>query len=180
MLFFPFVLFGTVIGDVISELGNNNDLEKRRKQIKEKLIVPIGFVSVGLTIFGILFKFPNFLFRGSFSWIVHTIGIDLLILLGLIVLEEFHILKTRKKYRVFFYFSYYSFTVYLGHNFLYFIFYRSLDAIQIWIASIITFFIFWAILRQIYKVWGWKASLKAVLGRLSFNIAKKIEEKINK
>jgi uncharacterized membrane protein len=180
LLFFPFVLFGTVIGDLISELGNNKDLEKRRKQIKEKVIVPIGFVSVGLIVIGILFKFPNFLFRGSFSWIVYTMGINLLIILSLIVLEEFHVLKTRKKYRVFFFFSYYSFTVYLGHNFLYFIFYQSLDPIQILIASIITFFIFWAILRQIYKVWSWKASLKAVIGRLSFNIAKKIEEKISK
>jgi hypothetical protein len=29
-------------------------------------------------------------------------------------------------------------------------------------------------------MWSWKASLKAVLGRLSFKSAKAIEEKINK
>jgi len=36
------------------------------------------------------------------------------------------------------------------------------------------------ILRLIYKKWGWKASLKVALGKLSFKAAGKIEEKINK
>ncbi|MHA2287226.1 MAG: acyltransferase family protein [Promethearchaeota archaeon] len=180
LLFFPFLLFGTVLGDVINDLNNNKNIEERRKKIKEKIMFPIGFTSIGLIAFGILFKFPNFLKRGSFSWIIYTIGFILIVLLVLIILEEYHVFKTRKNYRVFFFFSYYSFTVYLAHNFLYFIFYRSLDLIHIWIASLVTFFIFSAILRQIYKMWGWKASLKAVLGRLSFKFAKKIEEKISK
>jgi hypothetical protein len=34
------------------------------------------------------------------------------------------------------------------------------------------------VLRQIYKKWGWKASLKAALGKLSFKFAGIIEEKI--
>ncbi|MHA1473052.1 MAG: hypothetical protein ACTSQW_08150, partial [Promethearchaeota archaeon] len=79
-------------------------------------------------------------------------------------------------YRVFFYFSYYSFTVYLGHNFLYFIFYKKLDLVTIWIAVILTFLVFTLILRQLYKMWGWKASLKTVLGKISSELADKIEE----
>ncbi len=107
-------------------------------------------------------------------------GINLLVLIILIILEEYNILKTKKSYRVFFYFSYYSFTVYLGHNFLYFIFYQKLDLVTIWIAVILTFLVFSLFLRQIYKIWGWKASLKSVLGKTSFKLAYKIEEKKRK
>jgi hypothetical protein len=173
------MVFGTVVGDIINDLNNNKNIEKRREEFKKEMILPIGVLSSGLILFGLLFKFPNFLNRSSFSWYVYTIGIILIIFLILIILEEYHAFETQKNYRVFFFFSYYSFTVYLAHNFVYFIFFESLDLIQIWFASLGTFFIFHAILRLIYKMWSWKASLKAVLGRLSFKMAKKIEEKMN-
>ncbi len=179
LLFFPFFLFGTVVGDVINEINNNKIIEIRRKAIKEKLLIPMVVISLLLISIGVLFSFPNFLIRSSFSWLIYTLGINLMILLILIILEEYNVFKTKKNYRVFFYFSYYSFTVYLGHNFLYFIFYESLNLIQIWIATLLTFVIFNLILRLIYKKWGWKASLKAALGKLSFKSAGKIEEKIN-
>ncbi len=178
VLFFPFFLFGTVIGDIINDIYNKKNIEMRRKEIKEKMLIPIGVISLILISVGIIFYFPNFLVRSSFSWLIYTLGINLMALLILITLEEYNVFKTKKNYRVFFYFSYYSFTVYLGHNFLYFIFYESLDLIQIWIASLLTFVVFSLILRQIYKKWGWKASLKSILGKLSFNSASKIEEKI--
>jgi len=179
LLFFPFFLFGTVVGDVINDIYNNKNIEIRRKAIKEKMLIPIGVISLLLISIGILFNFPSFLIRSSFSWLIYTLGINLMLLLILITLEEYNLFKTKKNYRVFFYFSYYSFTVYLGHNFLYFIFFESLDLIQIWIASLFTFGICSLVLRQIYKKWGWKASLKVVLGKLSFKSASKIEEKIN-
>ncbi|NVM17769.1 MAG: acyltransferase family protein [Candidatus Lokiarchaeota archaeon] len=179
VLFFPFFLFGTVVGDIINDLNNNENIEIRRKKIKERVIFPIGVISLVLISIGALFNFPNFLFRSSFSWLLYALGLDLMILLILITLEEFKVFKTKKSYRVFFYFSYYSFTVYLGHNFLYLIFFESLDFIHIWIASLLTFAIFSVILRQIYKKWGWKASLKAVLGKLSYKLAGKIEGKIS-
>jgi len=178
LLFFPFFLFGTVIGDVIYDINNKKDVEKKRKEIKKKMIIPMSLISLVLILIGVLFGFPNFLIRNSISWLIYTLGINLIILLILIILEEYNVFKTKKNYRVFFFFSYYSFTVYLGHNFLYFIFYKSLDLINIWIASLLTFAAFSVILRQVYKKWGWKASLKAVLGGLSFISAKKIEERI--
>ena len=177
LLFFPFFLFGTVVGDVISDINNNEDIEVRRKEIKKNVLIPIGVISLLLISIGVLFIFPNFLVRSSFSWLIYTLGIDLMILLILITLEEYNVFKTKKSYRVFFYFSYYSFTVYLGHNLVFFIFWKSLNLIYIWIASLLTFVIFSLILRQIYKKWGWKASLKAALGKLSFRFARKIEEK---
>ncbi|MFX0075439.1 MAG: acyltransferase family protein, partial [Candidatus Hermodarchaeota archaeon] len=122
LIFFPFMIFGTVVGDIINDLNNNRDIERRREEIKKEMVLPIGILSSGLIVFGLLFKFPNFLNRSSFSWYVYTIGIILLIFLILIILEEYHVFETQKNYRVFFFFSYYSFTVYLAHNFLYFIF----------------------------------------------------------
>ena len=177
LIFFSFFLFGTVVGDILNNLNNNRNPELKRKQLKKKIIIPTSLISLGLILFGVLFNFPSFLSRSSLSWLFYAIGIDLLVLMILIILEEYKIFSTKKSYRVFFYFSYYSFTVYLGHNFLYFIFYKKLDLVTIWIAVVLTFLVFSLFLRQIYKMWGWKASLKAVLGKTSFKLAYKIEEK---
>ncbi|MBY9014139.1 MAG: hypothetical protein KGD68_00465 [Candidatus Lokiarchaeota archaeon] len=174
--FFSFFLFGSVFGDIIYNIKNNKLPELKRRFLKKKIIVPISVISLGSISFGILFDFPSFLTRSSLSWLFYAIGIDLLVLMILIILEEYHIFKTKKSYRIFFYFSYYSFTVYLGHNFLYFIFYQKLDLVTIWIAVVSTFLIFSLVLRQLYKKWGWKASLKALLGKISSKLAYKIEQ----
>ncbi len=177
LMFFSFFLFGTVIGDILYDINNNKNPELKKKQLKRKMIVPTCLISACLISFGVLFNFPSFLSRNSLSWLFYAIGIDLLVLMILIILEEYGILNTKKSYRVFFYFSYYSFTVYLGHNFLYFIFFEILDLVTIWIAVVLTFIVFSLVLRQIYKKWGWKASLKSVLGKVSFKLAYRIEEK---
>jgi len=175
--FFSFFLFGTVVGDIMNDIYNTKNPELKRKQLKKKMIIPTSLISLGLISLGVLFNFPSFLSRSSLSWLFYALGIDLLVLMILIILEEYKIFSTKKSYRVFFYFSYYSFTVYLGHNFLYFIFYQKLDLVTIWIAVVLTFIVFSLFLRQIYKKWGWKASLKALLGKTSFKLAYKIEEK---
>jgi hypothetical protein len=154
----------------------NKNPELKRKQLIKKMLIPTSLISLGLISFGVLFNFPLFLSRSSLSWLFYAIGIDLLVLIILIILEEYKIFNTKKSYRVFFYFSYYSFTVYLGHNFLYFIFYQKLDLVTIWIAVVLTFLVFSLFLRQIYKILGWKASLKVVLGKMSSKLAHKIEE----
>jgi len=130
-----------------------------------------------LIFFGLIFDFPSFLIRSSFSWLIYTLGIDLILLLILITLEEFKVFRTKRSYKLLFYFSYYSFTVYLGHNLMYFIFLNSLDPFSIWIAVVFSFILFGLILRQIYKTWGWKASIKVILGKISFYLACRIEEK---
>jgi len=175
--FFSFFLFGTVVGDIMNDIYNTKNPELKRKQLKKKIIIPTSLISLGLISLGVLFNFPSFLSRSSLSWLFYALGIDLVVLMILIILEEYKIFSTKKSYRVFFYFSYYSFTVYLGHNFLYFIFYQKLDLVTIWIAVVLTFIVFSLFLRQIYKKWGWKASLKALLGKTSFKLAYKIEEK---
>ena len=60
---------------------------------------------------------------------------------------------------------------------MYFIFLNSLDPFSIWIVVVFSFILFDLILRQIYKTWGWKASIKVILGKISFYLACRIEEK---
>jgi len=175
--FFPFFLFGTVVGDVLYEINFNKKPQKRKNELKKKLFLPMSIFGLMLIFFGLIFDFPSFLIRSSFSWLIYTLGIDLILLLILITLEEFNVFKTKKSYKLLFYFSYYSFTVYLGHNLMYFIFLNSLDPFSIWIAIVFSFILFGLILRQIYKTWGWKASLKVILGKISFYLAGRIEEK---
>ena len=176
LMFFSFFLFGTVIGDILYDINNIKNPELKKKQLKRKMIVPTCLISACLISFSVLINFPSFLNRNSLSWLFYVIGFDLLVLMILIILEEYGLFNTKKSYRVLFYFSYYSFTVYLGHNFLYFIFYKKLGLVTIWIAVVLTFIVFSLVLRQIHKKWGWKASLKAILGKISFKLAYEIEE----
>ncbi len=175
--FFPFFLFGTIIGDVLSEINFNKKPQNRKNELKKKLFLPMSIFGLLLIFFGLIFDFPSFLIRSSFSWLIYTLGINLILLLILITLEEFNVFKTKRSYRLLFYFSYYSFTVYLGHNLMYYIFLNSLNPLSIWIAVVFSFILIGLILRQIYKTWGWKASLKVILGKISFYLAGRVEEK---
>lgn len=191
LTFFPFFLIGTVIGDLIHDtLQIENEIE-RRNYLKNRIIIPCLTTGVILIISGVLIQlpyslnkgsfdwmrnFPDFLNRGTFSWIIYTMGIELTLISILFGIEEYEVIQMKRSYSFLFYFSYYSFTVYLGHNFLFFIFYRILDPVQIWIASLLTLVFFSLILKQIYKKWGWKASIKSVLGKLSLRFARKFEK----
>lgn len=175
LTFFPFFLFGTVIGDILFDSYNNPDENSKKKYLKINLIIPALAIGSLLVIFGILFKFPTFLERASFSWIIYSLGIELLIFSLLLIFEEFIIIGTKKSYKFLFYYSYYSLTVYLGHNLLYFLFFKSLNIYNIWIFIFAIFLILGLLLRVIYKKWRSKASLKMQVGVLSSILTMKIE-----
>jgi len=192
--FFPFFLIGTVIGDVIYDFNQIEDQKKRRIILKSKLLYPSIIVGVFLIFFGILFQlrlgniyghghgtylinFPDFLISKSFSWIIYTVGILLVLLSVLISFEEFELIKTKRSYRFLFYFSYYSLTIYLANNLLYFLFYRQLSVYFIWIYIIITLLLVGLLLRAVYKKWGSKASIKVNIGNLAKKLATRIEER---
>ncbi len=173
--FFPFFLFGTVIGDILFESYNNLNENSKKKYLKINLIIPSLAIGSLLIISGILFIFPNFLERTSFSWIIYSLGIELLIFSLLLIFEEFIINDIKKSFKFLFYYSYYSLTVYLGHNLLYFLFFESLNIYDIWIFILATFIILGLLLRFIYKKWGAKASIKIQIGKLSSILTMKIE-----
>ena len=180
LIFFPFFLVGTVIGDIIYEVINPDIDENQNLNFKKKLLIPTLIIGFSLIIFGIFLNIPQFLRRESISWIIYSLGIDITLLSILLSIEKYNLIKTNKSYKFIFYYSYYSLTIYLAHNLLYFLFLNQLNLISIWIFATAAFFSMGFILRAIYKRWGGKASIKVQVGKLSLGIATRIENKLNK
>ena len=177
LIFFPFFLFGTVIGDMIFDtlLLNNN-----KKNIKNRFFAPSMIIGILLITIGVLYSFPDFLIRESLSWIIYSLGINVLFISILIYIEKYEIIETTKSYKFLFYYSYYSLTIYLAHNLLYFLFLHQLNVFNIWFFVIGAFFFIGLILRATYKIWEGSASIKVQISKLSLGITMRIEERINK
>jgi hypothetical protein len=180
LIFFPFFIIGTVIGDLIYETFFINKEDHQNSRFKKKLLIPTILIGIILIISGVFIKFPDFLRRERISWVIYSIGIDLLFLSILLAIEKFNIFKTKRSYRLIFYYSYYSLTIYLAHNLLYFLFLKQLDLVSIWLFATLSFFSIGFILRGIYKKFKEKASLKVQIGRLSQVVTQKIEARIKK
>ncbi|MHA2036880.1 MAG: heparan-alpha-glucosaminide N-acetyltransferase domain-containing protein [Promethearchaeota archaeon] len=180
LIFFPFFIIGTVIGDLIYETLYINKVDLHNSKFKKHFLIPIIVVGISLIIVGIFIKFPTFLIRESMSWVIYSVGIDLSFLSILLMIEKFNIFKTKRSYKLIFYFSYYSLTIYLGHNILYFLFLNQLDLISIWIFAALSFFSIGFILRGIYKKYGQKASLKVQIGIFSQKLTENIEARKEK
>ena len=146
---------------------------------KRKFLIPsiiCGFIFI---IFGIIFEFPQFPKRSSIAWIIYALGIELILISILLTFEEFKIVGPKKSYKFMFYYSYYSLTIYLAHNLLYFLFFQRLNIFNIWFFIAGTYLAVGLTLRSMYKKWGNSASLKIQIGKLSQVLAKKIEHKFN-
>lgn len=180
LIFFPFFIIGTVIGDLIYETLYSNKEDIHNSKFKKKLLIPTSVIGSSLIIFGVFMKFPDFLIRERMSWVIYSIGIDLLFLSILLSIEKFNIFNTKRSYKLIFYYSYYSLTIYLAHNLLYFLFLNQLDLVSIWFFAALSFFSIGFILRGIYKKFKEKASLKIQIGRLSQAVTRKIEARMKK
>lgn len=193
LIFFPFFLIGTVIGDIINNADNIKDQTKSKEFIKKKLIVPsiiigIVLILVGLSIpipdqrkiyiSGFINEFPSFMSRGSFPWTLYTMGFLLTLFSLLIYIEIFEKLKLKKSYKFLFYFSYYSFTVYLTHNIMYFLFLHQISALFIWFFVLGAILLWGLLLRTLYNSkWKNDVSIKIWIGKLGTGIANRIEKK---
>jgi len=180
LIFFPFFLIGTVIGDIIYEVINLSTDENRDINFKNKFLIPTLIIGFFLIISGIFLNTPQFLIRASLSWIIYSMGIDITLLSILLSIEKYNIIKTKKSYKFIFYYSYYSLTIYLAHNLLYFLFLHQLNLISIWLFAVASFFSIGFVLRAIYKRWEEKASIKVQVGKLSLGITTRIEKRLNK
>ncbi len=178
--YFSIFLLGTVVGDSFTDVNKINDQREREHAIKHVFITPLLLIGIISVFFGFIFRFPDIISRRTFSSLVFSIGFFLILLSILLFNEEFEIISVKKSYRFFFYYSFYSFTIYLAHDSLYFVFFGQLNALTIWIALVGTIFIITLILKGVYKKWGRKASLKTQLSILSLIILNKIEQKESK
>ena len=177
MAYFAIFIIGTVVGDFFFNINIIKDQEERKKKIKRVFIRTILIVGIILFSFGIIYNFDDFILRPTLSSIFYSIGFVLILLAILLYLEEFEKIKPKKRYIFFFYFSFYSFTVYITHDLLYFIFLEQLNALNIWLVIFMIFISITLLLKVLHKKVGLKASLKAQLSSLSLIIAKKIEQR---
>jgi hypothetical protein len=175
--YFASFLIGTVIGDILFDINIKDNKLERENSFKKSFIFPLFIIGIFSIIGGVIFLFPEFTIHATISNMIYCLGIILSLLSVLIGIEEFKLIKVKKSYRFFFFYSYYSITIYLSHYLLYFLFYRQLNRFTVWVAVIETLIIFSLLIRAIYKKWGMKASVKVGLTILSFIIINKIEKK---
>lgn len=183
LIFFPFLLIGTVFGDVIFEIIQINDKIEKLLAIRRKMILPSLIIAPILIIIGVIFEFPNFFVnRGSFSWAIYCLGLILIVITILVSFEEFEIIKTEKSYKFLYYFSYYSLSVFIFHILLALLFYQKirLQYIVFFIAT--TIILMAMFLKFLYKkiegkytIFNWQItfSLKLQISRMSKNIVRK-------
>lgn len=172
----PFFIIGTILGDVIFDMYHIDNKEEHRRMIKKHLIIPGYIFGAILVSVGIIYKFPNFLINRTISWYIYALGMNIIILSTLIVLEELGYFKTKKSYNFLFYFSYFSLTVFLAHNIMYFFFLNQLNPINVWFFILGTFIIWGIILRFLYKRFGHKISLKYLISQIAKRMAYLNEE----
>jgi len=179
LAYFAIFLIGTVVGDFFNDINSIKDQEERKNKIKRVFLRTILIVGIILISFGIIYRFNDFdfLYRRTLSAMFYSIGAILILLTILLYLEVFEKIKLKKRYKFFFYYSFYSFTIYLIHDPLYFIFFKRLNAINIWLAVIGTFILLTLLLRVMHKKLGIKVSIKSQLGILSLKIEKKIRQR---
>jgi hypothetical protein len=175
LAYFPYLLLGTVLGDLFFELGNLEDLEKKRGFIKTKILLPSGIYGSLLISFGFLYRFPDFSNKTSFSSQMFIIGIQLILLALLVYYKDFRVSKLQIKFKFFEIFSFYSFTMFLTHHLLYFIFQPFFSIYEIWFI-IIPMLILWTLLfRYIFKKWNKYASIKFLINKLAIFLAERID-----
>ncbi|MFX0018736.1 MAG: heparan-alpha-glucosaminide N-acetyltransferase domain-containing protein [Promethearchaeota archaeon] len=172
--FFGIFLIGTVLGDILFDLNRLDNQNERRAKFKTNFIIPTLAFGGFLIIFGVIYMFPHFLVLRTFSSFIYSLGVVIVLLSIFITIQEFQLLTTKKSYKFLFYYSYYSFTIYLTHNLLFFLFSDFFNVFTIWVAIFIVTTVIGVLLNFTYKKVGKKASLKAVIGIFSYELAKRI------
>ena len=175
--YFPFLLMGTVLGDVIFDILSMEDHNEQLTMLKKKIFLPSMIGGTCLIIFGVIFLFPAFGDKETFSSHMFIFGAELWLFTGLLWFKDVKEYKPKKSYRLFYYYSYYSFTIFLAHNILVFIFPRVFNMITIWFV-IVPLMTLWTVLfRYIHNKWGTDASIKVQISRIATGLTKKIEKR---
>jgi len=175
--FFPFFLFGTVLGEILFKIYRINDKGLLRKTLKKNFILPTFISGLVFILIGIFVFFPNFLINRRFSWIIYTLGIDLTLFSILFIFEEYKAFKLKRSYHFLFFYSYYSLTIYLTHNMLFFLFYKQLNAVNIWIYILITVSLTGLLFKILYVKFGPKFSVKVQIGRFAKSLSERIAKR---
>jgi hypothetical protein len=179
LFYLSYFLIGTVIGETIYEIYLNDDRKTRLAELKFKLILPLLITGGTLTGTGVLLFSPDFLLHGTISAIIYSLGVILILTAIILFIDEFEVFKAKKSHKFFYYYSYYSLTIYLTHNSLYFLFTEQLNLFNIWIFLTALIVLLTLLIRFARKKYGIKVSVKVQLSRLARGITNKIEKHKN-
>ena len=174
--YISFLLIGTIVGEVIFDIYQIDNQKERKLLLKKKITVPSLSLGVPLIIVSVILDSQLSLERTSFIWILFAMGINLILLSAFLGFEDFKRRINKRRLKFLFYYSYYSLTVYLVHNILYFFFLDLLNLFYFWIFVTLTCFFFGLVLRLIHNKYGSKFSIKIQVGRLSSELAKRLEK----
>ncbi|TFF85514.1 MAG: DUF1624 domain-containing protein, partial [Promethearchaeota archaeon] len=84
--YFSFFIFGTVLGSLLARI--NFEKKANVKDFIKNFTTPLILSAIAAMIFGILFQYPNFQIANTTSFIIFALGLDTLILVGLITIEK--------------------------------------------------------------------------------------------
>jgi len=175
LAYFPFLLLGTVFGDIFFESNSIDNLIERKNFLKKKFLRNGLIFGVFLIMFGLLYNFPDFSNKTTFASHMFVVGIQLIVMAFLVYIKEIRAISFQKRYRFFEIYSFYSFTIFLAHQLLYFLFQPIFNFINIWYV-IIPILIGWTLLfRFIYKKWDKYASIKFLLNKIAVELTDRIE-----
>jgi len=173
--YFPFLLLGTVIGDIFFEAGSIVKLKERQIYLKDKLLKPLIITGSILLIFGLFFNFPNVANKETFSSHMFILGIEFFVISFLVLLKDYKRFKLRRNYTFFEYYSFYSFTMFLSHHLLFFLFQPQFNSIEIWLL-ISPIIVLWTLLFRFgYRNWEKFISLKFIINKSAIYFARKID-----
>ncbi len=175
LAYFPYLLMGTVIGDLFFDIFSIDDSEKQTRMVKNKVYLPFILGGIGLTLFGFGLSFPDFYSKTTLSSHIFIFGIEFLLLAFLLWMKDIKQVKFKKSYRLFFFYSFYSFSIFLTHYLLYILFPRMLNGIIIWFFILPTTILWTLLWRFSYKKLGKKASIKGYISDFASSLAKRIE-----
>ena len=96
MPFFFFFVFGTFVGDFLFVIIRIYVKAEKKSAFKKKFIYPFILLGSVITICGILYLFPSFLYYSTISATFYAIGVLFLLISITLGLEEFEIFKVKK------------------------------------------------------------------------------------
>jgi len=176
LLYFPFYLFGNVLGEILYEKSIQEETKIPDKTFTKLIAKPILLISIPLMV--IPFFLPaNIFVINTYSWLLYSIGADLVLFLFLFAIEELELFKFKKEYKFFYYFSYYSLTAYLIQHFLFYLVYNKFTPLVGLLVSLLILILFFIFLKIMYMKVGIYFSLKAQIARISTYLSKRVIKK---
>jgi hypothetical protein len=173
--YFPFLLLGTILGDILFEASIIKDPTEQSFFLKSKFINTNIISGLGAIMLGFFLNYPAFMNKQTFSSHMFIVGIELLIISLLIYIKDLKNYKFKKSFSFFEFYSYYSFTIFLLHHLLFFLFQPQFNALEIWL-YIVPIMSLWTLLfRFIYTKIGKFASVKFIFNKIAVYLAEKVD-----